>query len=78
MHIQYFGLILLNPFSNLAWGPRGQTILTDGPDGSVVIWDVDFEGWLERVCSVANRNMSTDEWKRHFYDEPYRATCPDG
>jgi WD40 repeat protein len=67
-------------------GLRGQVIMVGTPDGSafvtvdrsglIQLWEFNLEGWLERACQRANRNMTPDEWQQLFGDEPYRLTCP--
>ena len=46
-------------------------------DGSIILTDVSIDSWLERVCTIANRNFSSEEWVRFFPGEIYRATCVD-
>ena len=31
---------------------------------------------VARACSLANRNLTREEWKRYLGSEPYRETCP--
>ena len=30
----------------------------------------------DEACARLSRNLTREEWKQHFGDEPYRATCP--
>ncbi|MGD8594935.1 MAG: TIR domain-containing protein [Gammaproteobacteria bacterium] len=47
-------------------------------DGSIVLWDLNIESWINRACRRANRNLSSQgEWKQLIGDEPYRRTCSD-
>jgi hypothetical protein len=50
---------------------------TGSGDGTVFLWDIDFESWKSRACRRANRNLTLEEWRRFFGEEPYRATCPE-
>jgi WD40 repeat protein/DNA-binding SARP family transcriptional activator len=44
---------------------------------NIIIWDLTVESWLDRACHRANRNLTGEEWRRFFGDEPDRLTCPD-
>ena len=41
----------------------------------VVLWNVDFDSWVEHACRIANRNLTPREWSHFLPDEPYRLTC---
>lgn len=45
-------------------------------DGTITLWDMSIESWVNRACKRANRNLSAgEEWGRFVGDEPYRRTC---
>lgn len=54
------------------------------PDGSAVFLggdpahhlSMDPDAWARAACQIAGRNLSREEWRRYFADEPYRRTCP--
>jgi WD40 repeat protein len=46
-------------------------------DPAVYVWDPSPERALEFACREAGRDLSEDEWREHFGDEPYRETCPE-
>lgn len=52
----------------------GQSLAFLGPDS--VLRDISPESWQARVCSLANRNLSADEWGRFGNGEPYSRVCP--
>ena len=39
-------------------------------------WDLDFESWIEKVCILAGRNLTLDEWEEYFSESNYHITCP--
>ena len=50
-------------------------------NGSVTIWDrqlfsTNLESWRSRLCRLAGRNLTTEEWAQFLPGEPYRKTCP--
>jgi WD40 repeat protein len=56
--------------------PDGHTVVIATPDGGVHTWDTRPSTWMEFACTVAGRNLTTDEWSDAFGDRPYRETCP--
>jgi WD40 repeat protein len=60
-------------------------LLTFSPDGkalaslreySIELWTMDPDVWKDRLCKVANRNLTRDEWRRYIGpDEAYHKSC---
>jgi WD40 repeat protein len=71
-------LTLPNGYSNtLAFSPDG-AILATGYDGGILLWrSFSAKSWLNLAGRVANRNLSTREWREFMFDKPYRATFRD-
>lgn len=44
--------------------------------GSVVIWDMNPDIWVDALCSTIGRNLNKDEWEFYFWDDEYHETCP--
>ena len=43
----------------------------------ILIWDVGNESsWKEKLCRIAGRNFTQEEWQRYLDDRPYEKTCP--
>jgi WD40 repeat protein len=62
----------------LIFSPDGQLIISNAIDGTIILWNFGPEGWVDRACRVANRNLTQAEWDRYLGDSiPYRETCPD-
>lgn len=59
----------------LAFTSSGIHLLSAHIDGSLIAWDVDVESWHERVCELAGRNLTPDEWRQYFPGAVYRDTC---
>jgi WD40 repeat protein len=79
---QAIGLPLRDPrgTSTVAFGSDGAELVSGSAHGSVTIWDrqlfrTDFDSWRTRLCRLAGRNLTTEEWARFLPDERYRKTC---
>lgn len=44
--------------------------------GTVLVWSP-LDGLVTMACDVAGRNLTADEWRTLFGEEPYRTTCDD-
>jgi len=68
----------MNPATVLSLSPDGRQLAAN--DGaSTHVWDVDVGSWLERICRIANRNLTQDEWTQFVGGSvltPYQPTCP--
>ena len=61
--------VIFSPDSN-------STLLAIGNQrGSVTLWNMEPEFWLEQACASAGRNLTQAEWSKYFPGEPYRSTC---
>jgi WD40 repeat protein len=65
----------------LAFGSSGAELISGGANGSVTIWDrqlfsTNFDSWRTRLCRLAGRNLTTEEWAQFLPGERYRKTCP--
>jgi WD40 repeat protein/DNA-binding SARP family transcriptional activator len=61
----------------IAFSQDALKIAATGEGRTVVLYDVDVKSWLSIACQRANRNLTMEEWRQFFGDEPYRLTCPD-
>jgi WD40 repeat protein len=60
------------------FGKDGLSIVSGSSDHDVIVWDIDLERAGERVCQLANRNFSREEWDSFigFAARDYEVTCP--
>ncbi len=73
------------PFAALPLPAAAFRGFTARPDGDVLaLWgfelpltmiDVGADALTVRACQLAGRNLTGDEWRRYFGEQPYRATC---
>ncbi|MGB3716569.1 MAG: BTAD domain-containing putative transcriptional regulator [Candidatus Promineifilaceae bacterium] len=62
---------------SIAVTPDGLQLASISAFRNIIIWDISVDSWLSHACRRANRNLTGEEWRRFFGDEPYRLTCPD-
>jgi len=60
---------------DLYFSQDGNSLASGSTDGSIVIWNMNLEAWKALACQRTNRNLSEEEWRRYFGEEPYRETC---
>jgi WD40 repeat protein/serine/threonine protein kinase len=61
--------------NGLLFGNNG--LLSAGQDRRLIAWSLNPTAWRSAACTVANRDLSTDEWGRYFEGISYRTTCTD-
>ena len=55
----------------------GRRLLSGAEDRTLLLWDYSPEGWKERACQVANRDLTEEEWTYYVSTErPPERTCP--
>ncbi len=68
------------PVADLDFGPDGQTLVVGTQEGLVTLWDdvlwSDFQAMRERLCAVAGRSLTAEEWEEQLPGQSYRSTCP--
>ncbi|MBI5297220.1 MAG: WD40 repeat domain-containing protein [Chloroflexi bacterium] len=61
----------------LAFSSDEQWLVTIGKENSVRLWQMNLNDLATRACQYVGRNLTRAEWDRYFFEEPYRATCPE-
>jgi WD40 repeat protein len=55
--------------------PDSSGLLIAARDGRTWVADTRTSTWASRVCRIAGRNLTQDEWAEFFPSRPYHATC---
>lgn len=58
------------------WLPDGSALVLASADGRTWVTDARTDGWRERACTIAGRNLTPAEWQHFFPSRPYGTTCP--
>lgn len=60
----------------VAFSPDGQFLVSGGQDRSVIRWSLTGRSWMTQACAMANRNLTTREWKHDIGEVlPYQPLC---
>jgi WD40 repeat protein len=63
--------------SGMAFTPDGRTLVSAGRDATIRFWNLAQPTDLEaRVCDLAQRPITPQEWTFHLPGKPYEAVCP--
>lgn len=53
------------------------TLVTAGESDNLIVWEIDVDEWLGRICPIANQNLE-DEWEQYIPSRTYRDSCEIG
>jgi WD40 repeat protein len=81
----------LGQLNYVALSPDGQQLVSVGFAGSAsaagasfnpnqgiaTLWNISLASWENQACSIANRNLTRDEWTQFVGSEPFGKVCPD-
>ena len=56
----------------VAFSPDGTQVATGSDDRSARVWCADRGQLIEQAEGRLTRNLTQQEWRRYFRDEPYR------
>ena len=61
----------------MAVSPDGSLLALGALDtsGLVQLWNLDLAPWEARACTIANRNLTQDEWHQYLGETPFAKTC---
>ena len=59
-----------------AYSPDSNWLASASNDGSTIVWRASTVTWADVLCKLLDHNLSQDQWKRYFRDEPYCFACP--
>ena len=63
--------------SAVAFSPDGARVATGSGDRSARVWWADHGQLIEQAAGRLTRNLTRQEWRRYFRDEPYRKSRAD-
>ena len=60
----------------MSFSPREKYLSTLQDGGGLRVWRLGSEDLMAEACSRLTRNLTSEEWRNYFGQEPYHATCP--
>ncbi len=62
--------------TTVTFNPHDGTLVSAGEEESLRLWDptlvsTSFSVWRKRLCDIAGRNLTRDEWRRLIPDRSY-------
>lgn len=75
---QAFGSLIVNnetSLISLAYEPLGKTLYAVFGNNQLISLNVDFNDWFSRLCKIAGRDMTREEWVSFVPNEPYQPVC---
>ncbi|HEY6341010.1 MAG TPA: WD40 repeat domain-containing protein [Bryobacteraceae bacterium] len=84
--LRYFTALPDFYLDGLAFSPDGKTLASaywrwisstrNWAQSGIFLWTFDPGAWARQACTVANRNLTPEEWAQYLGPAPYRKTCP--
>lgn len=79
----FSGLLLGDSFQQegevfgVAFSPDGKTVASHSDRDGLRFWNLDPQSMQDRLCQLANRNLTAAEWQQYVGDlDSYQRTCP--
>ena len=60
---------------SLVFNLDGNSLYSGDSEGTILIWDLNINEWFSRICSLAGRNLTLEEWNQFLPDRDYEETC---
>lgn len=61
--------------SRPAFAADGRSVAIPAFDGTIAVWDLDPDHWLDAACDVVARDLTPEEWDQYLGDLDDRSTC---
>ena len=68
------GLAESTGIRNSSFNPD-RSLFAVGGNQQVLLWDVNADKLIDKVCQAVGRNFARAEWTQYFPGEEYRSTC---
>ena len=62
--------------TDAVFSPDGSLLATSGGPPGIILWNFSIDSMQTSACSLANRNLTLNEWQYYIGDRVYQPTCP--